>query len=102
MCGRWRADAAGNGYVGMGGTCAGSAAVMQVAPDGKATKVFEGKELGVQAVRVAADGVCWWRLLRMGRCTGFRRAASDGSAAVVFDPAQTEEKPKYIWDVGGG
>ena len=32
------ADAAGNAYVGMGGTAAGGAVVMRVAPDGKATK----------------------------------------------------------------
>ena len=50
------ADAAGNAYVGMGGTAAGGAVVMRVAPDGKATKVFEGKELGVQALRVGGDG----------------------------------------------
>ncbi len=55
-CGRWRAMLRGMAYVGLGGTAAGSAVVMKVAPDGKATKIFEGKELAVQAVRVAADG----------------------------------------------
>src|ERR1700722_20101663 len=50
------ADAAGNAYVGMGGTAAGGAVVMRVAPDGKTAKVFEGKELGVQALRLGADG----------------------------------------------
>ena len=49
-------DAAGNAYLGLGGTAAGSAVVMKVAPDGKAAQVFEGKELAVQAVRVVADG----------------------------------------------
>ena len=56
MCGRWRADAAGNALCGDGWDGCGSAAVMKVAPDGKAAKVFEGKELGVQALRVGADG----------------------------------------------
>src|ERR1700759_3196102 len=50
------ADAAGNAYAGLGGATAGRAGVMRVAADGKATKVFEGKELGVQALRVGADG----------------------------------------------
>src|ERR1700733_14545746 len=49
-------DAAGNGYLGLGGAASGSAAVMKVAPDGKASQIFSGKELAVQAVRVAADG----------------------------------------------
>ena len=44
---------------------------MRVAPDGKATKVFEGKELGVQALRVGADGRVMRRLRRMGRCIGW-------------------------------
>ena len=93
------ADAAGNAYVGMGGTAAGSAVVMRVTPDGKAMKVFEGKELGVQALRV---GVGWeglrcdfagWEGVSAGRLT----AGAD--AVVVFDAAQTAEKPKYLWDV---
>ncbi len=50
------ADATGNAYVGMGGTAAGGAVVMRVSADGKAAKVFEGKELGVQALRLGADG----------------------------------------------
>src|SRR5579864_3399476 len=49
-------DAAGNAFVGVGGTAAGGAVVMLVVPDGKATRVFEGKELGVQALRLGADG----------------------------------------------
>ena len=49
------ADAAGNAYVGLGGTAAGAAIVMRVAPGGKATRVFEGKELGVQALPAQAE-----------------------------------------------
>ena len=44
-------DAAGNAYLGLGGTSAGSAVVMKVTPDGKASSFFDGKELAVQAVR---------------------------------------------------
>src|SRR5277367_4347771 len=49
-------DAAGSSYVGLGGTAAGSALVMKVTPDGKGSQIFAGKELAVQAVRVAPDG----------------------------------------------
>ena len=96
------ADAAGNAYVGMGGTAAGGAVVMRVAPDGKATKVFEGKELGVQALRLGADGQMYvvtspdGKVYRLG-AAGAGTAGAD--ATVVFDPAQTAEKPKYLWDV---
>jgi outer membrane protein assembly factor BamB len=95
------ADPAGNAYVGMGGVAAGSAVVMRVAPDGKAAKVFEGKELGVQAVRVGGDGRVYvatspdGKVYRLGAGAG----ATAADAAVVFDPALTAEKPKYLWDV---
>ncbi len=49
-------DAAGNAYLGLGGTASGSAVVMKVAPDGKASQIFEGKELAVQAVAWPRDG----------------------------------------------
>src|SRR5580700_6272898 len=49
-------DAAGNGYLGLGGAASGSAVVMKLTPDGKASQVFSGKELAVQAVRLAGDG----------------------------------------------
>jgi hypothetical protein len=90
------ADAAGDAYVGLSGTAAGGAVVMKVAPGGKATKVFEGKELGVQALRALPDGA----LLVVTNPDGkvYRVAANGGDPAVVFDPAQTEEKPKYLWD----
>src|SRR5271163_5045459 len=40
-------DAAGNGYLGLGGTASGAALVMKVTPDGRASQIFEGKELAV-------------------------------------------------------
>jgi outer membrane protein assembly factor BamB len=91
------ADAAGNAYVGLGGTAAGGAVVMRVAPDGKAAKVFEGKELGVQAVRVGGDGRVYVATSPDGKV--YRLGATAADAAVVFDPALTAEKPKYLWDV---
>jgi hypothetical protein len=91
------ADAAGDAYAGLSGTAAGGAVVMKIAPGGKASKVFEGKELGVQALRALADGA----LLVVTNPDGkvYRVGASGGEPTVVFDPAQTEEKPTYLWDV---
>jgi hypothetical protein len=91
------ADKAGNAYVGMGGTASGGAVVMKVAPDGKAAKVFEGKELGVQALRVSGDGQVYAATSPDGKV--YRLGAGPGDSTVVFDPAQTEEKPKYLWDI---
>src|SRR5580704_19165010 len=48
-------DSSGNGYLGLGGTTAGSAVVTRVTPEGKASQFFEGKELAEQAVRLAGD-----------------------------------------------
>jgi sugar lactone lactonase YvrE len=90
-------DAAGYAYVGMGGTAAGGAVVMRVAPDGKATKVFEGKELGVQALRLGADGQMYAATSPDGKV--YRLGATPADTAVVFDPSATAEKPKYLWDV---
>ncbi len=91
------ADAAGNAYAGLGGTAAGGAVVMRIPPDGKATKVFAGKELGVQALRVGADGQVYAATSPDGKV--YRLGATPGDAVMVFDSAQTAEKPKYLWDV---
>lgn len=91
------ADTAGNAYVGMSGTTAGSAVVMKVAPDGKATRVFEGKELGVQALRLGTDGHIYAATSPDGKV--YRLGAAPADATVIFDPSVTEDKPKYLWDV---
>ncbi len=93
-------DAVGNGYVGLGGTSAGSALVMKVLPDGKAVQIFAGKELAVQALRVMADGSVLAATSPDGKV--YRIPAGGGAAAVMFDPAMTEEKPKYLWDLAVG
>jgi len=90
-------DRDGNGYVGLGGTTAGSGSVMRVAPDGKATKVLETKELAVQAVAVARDGAVYAATSPDGKV--YRVAAGGGAGTVIFDPATSEEKPKYLWDL---
>jgi hypothetical protein len=95
-------DAAGNAYLGLGGTASGSATVMKVTPEGKASKLFEGKELAVQAVALAGNGSLLVETSPDGKV--YRVPASGGTAApvVVFDPAMTEEKPKYLWDLAVG
>jgi hypothetical protein len=93
-------DAAGNGYVGLGGTASGSAVVMKVSPDGRAAQIFAGKELAVQALRMAADGSVLAATSPDGKV--YRISEGSGSPTLVFDPATTEEKPKYLWDLAVG
>ena len=83
--------------LGAGGTAAGSAVVSRIGVDGKRTKIFEGKELGVQALKVMADGTVYAATSPDGKV--YRIASGTSGAAVVFDPAMTEEKPKYLWDL---
>jgi sugar lactone lactonase YvrE len=95
-------DGAGNAYLGLGGTASGSGVVMKVAPDGKASQIFESKELAVQAVRVAGDGSLLVATSPDGkvyRVSGSASGSSGAAPVVVFDPAMTEEKPKYLWDL---
>jgi hypothetical protein len=93
-------DRAGDAYLGLGGTTGGSGVVMRVDPDGKAVKVLDTKELAVQAVTVARDGTVFAATSPDGKV--YRAAAGGGAGTVVFDPATTEEKPKYLWDLATG
>jgi sugar lactone lactonase YvrE len=93
-------DAAGDGYLGLGGSASGAAAVMKVSAEGKASQIFAGKELAVQALQVAADGSVLAATSPDGKV--YRIPRDGGAAAVVFDPAATEEKPKYLWDLAVG
>jgi sugar lactone lactonase YvrE len=95
-------DAAGHSYLGLGGTASGSAVMMKVSPEGKASQIFEGKELAVQAVRVAADGSVLVATSPDGKVYRISQSGAAGSPIVVFDPATTEEKPKYLWDLAVG
>jgi sugar lactone lactonase YvrE len=90
-------DRSGNGFVGLGGSAAGSGIVMRVSPDGKATKILETKELAIQALAIAPDGSVLAATSPDGKV--YRVPANGGAATVVFDPAATEEKPKYLWDL---
>ncbi len=90
-------DTSGDAYAGLGGTSSGAAAVMKIAPDGKSTRVFESKELGVQALRLGSDGHLYAATSPDGKV--YRLGNTPTEATVVFDPYQTAEKPKYLWDV---
>jgi sugar lactone lactonase YvrE len=97
-------DSAGKAYLGRGGTAAGSAIVTRVAPDGTATDIFAGKELAVQALAVATDGTLFAATSPDGKVYRIEPAKSGAAAVarVIFDPAQTTEKPKYLWDLAIG
>jgi hypothetical protein len=97
------AGAYGDAYLGRGGTSSGGAVVTRVEPDGKATDVFAGKELAVQAVRAGADGSVYAATSPDGKVYRIvPGAVGAGAATVVFDPALTAEKPKYLWDLALG
>jgi WD40 repeat protein len=92
------ADASGNAYAATGSP----ATVLRISPDGKSTKMFSSKDLTVQAVRIAKDGTVYAATLPSGKVYKLPAGAEDldeSKATVVFDPSQTAEKPKYIWDL---
>jgi hypothetical protein len=92
------ADSAGNAYLATGSP----ATVLKVSPDGKSTKIFETKDLTVQAIAIGPDGSVYAATLPSGKVYKLKAdgpAVYDTSAAVAFDPASTDEKPKYIWDL---
>lgn len=93
-------DRAGDGYLGLGGTAAGSGVVMRVGSDGKAVKLLDTKELAVQAITVERDGTVFAATSPDGKV--YRVGATGDSGTVIFDPATTAEKPKYLWDLATG
>lgn len=92
------ADKTGDAFLGTGSP----ATVLRVSPDGKTTKLFSSKELSVQIVRMGPDGAIYAGTLPSGKVYKLDPHASDlneDNATVVFDPATTAEKPKYVWDM---
>ena len=92
------ADRAGNAYLGTGSP----ASVLRVTPSGVQTKIFTSKDLTVQVVRMGPDGALYAATLPSGRVYRLEPSATDqpeAKATVVFDPAQTDEKAKYVWDL---
>ncbi len=95
-------DAAGDAFLGRGGVASGSAIVTMVKPDGTATDIFAGKEIAVQALRMSPDGALFAATSPDGKVYRIDSPKAGASAKVVFDPAETQEKPKYLWDMAIG
>lgn len=78
------------------------ATVLRVTPDGKSTTLFTTREMSVQVVRVGPDGDIYAATLPSGkvyRLSPHAENRNEDNATVVFDPAGTKEKPKYVWDL---
>lgn len=110
-------DKRGNAYLGTGSP----AMVLKVTPDGTMTKLLETKDVSVQVVRMGPDGMLYAATLPNGKVyridpngpgTPIGNASQPGTkqdsashgeagdtAQVVFDSAQVEAKPTYIWDL---
>lgn len=92
------ADKSGNAYLATGSP----ATVLKVSPDGKTTKLFSSRDLSVQVVRVGPDGSVYAATLPSGKVYKLdpnTANATEDNAKVIFDPAATSEKPKYVWDM---
>lgn len=90
------ADKQGNVYLATGSP----ATVIKVTPAGKATTLFKSKDLNVQAVTVGPHGSVYAATMPSGKVYKLdpnTTNATNATAQVVFDPAQTKAKPKYIW-----
>jgi sugar lactone lactonase YvrE len=91
------ADEKGNACFGTGATSGGSSVVC-VTPDGHPTTRAHFDQLGVQALHMLPDGA----ILAATSPDGKLYRIAPGSALdlkpqVLFDPVQTQEKPKYLW-----
>jgi sugar lactone lactonase YvrE len=92
------ADREGNAYLATGTP----ATVLKVTPEGKSTTLFTTREMSVQTVQVGPDGMVYAALLPSGKVYKLDPHAegkNDDTATLVFDPAATVEKPKYVWDL---
>ena len=76
------------------------ARVYRITPDGKATIIFEPKELQVQSIALGQDGAVYaatspdGKVYRITRKAGGTATAPEFTAETFFDP-----KTKYIWDM---
>jgi sugar lactone lactonase YvrE len=92
------ADRQGNAYLATGTP----ATVLRLTPQGKSTTLFTSRDMSVQVVRIGPDGAVYAATLpsaRVYRIDPNTANKNDESATLVFDPAATEEKPKYVWDL---
>jgi hypothetical protein len=108
-------DDAGNIYAATGAP----ARVYRITPDGKASIIFEPRELQVQALQVGPDGIIYaatapdGKVYKLDHKAGAKKetAAQDSSKAAEKDPAKPVLDPawsslecfapgtKYIWDL---
>jgi outer membrane protein assembly factor BamB len=111
-------DTQGNAYLGAGSP----ARVYRVTPDGKATTIFEAKELQVQAMAIDADGTIYAATSPDGRvyklepnappAAGTKKGKTTEEPAKDSDKSETsgaeqtyrssvfyDPKTKYIWDI---
>jgi outer membrane protein assembly factor BamB len=78
------------------------ARVYRITPDGKATVIFEPKELQVQAIAMGKDGSVYaatspdGKVYKISRAAG--KAGAAGSAEYTAEPF-FDPKTKYIWDL---
>jgi len=92
------ADREGNVYLATGTP----ATILRVTPDGKSTTLFTSRDMSVQVVRIGPGGDIYAATLPSGKVYKLDPHAhdlNDDNATVVFDPAGTKEKPKYVWDL---
>ncbi len=88
-------DKSGNAYIATGSP----AQVVRVAPDGKQTVLFTTKNLSVQSLAVGPDGAVYAAVLPSAKVYRLAPDAvtDETKAEVVFDPADTAAKPRYVW-----
>jgi sugar lactone lactonase YvrE len=95
-------DSSGNAYIATGSP----AQVVRVAPDGQQTVLFTSKDVSVQAIAVGPDGALYAATLPSARVYRIETKIAAGAkpldestAPVVFDAADTADKPHYIWAI---
>ena len=93
------ADSQGNAYIATGSP----AEVVRITPQGKQTVLFTTKDVSVQSLAFGPDGALYAATLPAAKVYRLDAHATkpldDSTAPVVFDAAQTTEKPKYIWAI---
>src|SRR5208337_720281 len=100
------ADDAGNVYVASGAP----ARVYRITPDGKATVIFEPKELQVQALQIASAGVIYaatapdGKVYKIEHNSAGKTQPTKADAKPAADPSWSssvyfEPGTKYIWDL---
>src|SRR5208337_2980155 len=100
------ADDAGNVYVAAGAP----ARVYRITPDGKATVIFEPKELQVQALQIASAGVIYaatapdGKVYKIEHNSAGKTQPTNADSSPAADPSWSssvyfEPGTKYIWDL---